>query len=73
MPFKFCFLLEEDNIEEHLDAIKKDNSSWPEIESHYAATAKFRLAKIGESSSTLDIFNRWKHYKCPLGFKLVKI
>lgn len=61
----------EENIEEHLDSILKDNCSWAEIEQHWGSTSNYRLKEIYEATSTQDVLSKWLDYKKPFGYKLV--
>ncbi|KAF0688719.1 Uncharacterized protein FWK35_00035204, partial [Aphis craccivora] len=57
-----------------LDIIKHDNEiSFPNLLEHWSATVQYRLNKIKEANSTVEILEEWKNYSMPLGYKLVDI
>jgi len=44
--------------------------TWPEIEDFWRKTINYRLHFLKNNNPT-EIFNKWQHYKKPMGYKLV--
>lgn len=60
-------------ISYNLKSILKNNCTWAEVEQHWITTKNFRLAEVVNVDFTAEIFEKWLHYKKPMGFKLVSL
>lgn len=71
---KFTIIIDEteQNIDTILEEIFEDNEPWAQLENLWRASRIYRTKDISNSTSTISILNKWKHYKQPLGHKLVK-
>lgn len=62
----------ETGIEYILDQIMHDkNCSFPDLESNWRATTKYRLNEIQKASTTSDILKKWIGFTLPVGYRLV--
>lgn len=58
----------ETDIKDILDLINYGNNAFPDLQQYWKATLQYRLQKIKEAKSTLDILNEWKSNTIPLGY-----
>lgn len=64
-------LVPEVNIDQILDILKYDTTSYTDLELNWSATINHRLNDLKNAKSTKDIFKNWKQYLIPYGHKLL--
>lgn len=64
----------EDDAIDHINWIKYDNNSWPELERRWSKFCNYRLQQNrSENVTTAMILKNWQPYAQPLGYKLVSL
>ncbi|KAG5869710.1 hypothetical protein JTB14_017547 [Gonioctena quinquepunctata] len=63
----------ENDAEACLTALKYENFSAEEFDSHWKACAKYRLNDIKITPTSAEVFQQWHFYKKPYGYGLIDI
>ncbi|KAG5879461.1 hypothetical protein JTB14_025127 [Gonioctena quinquepunctata] len=63
----------ENDAEACLTALKYENLSAEEFDSHWNACAKYRLSDIKIMPTSAEVFKKWPFYKKPYGYRLIDI
>ncbi|KAG5883420.1 hypothetical protein JTB14_005631 [Gonioctena quinquepunctata] len=63
----------ENDAEACLTALKYENLSAEEFDSHWKACAKYRLNDINIMPTCAEVFQKWTFYKKPYGYRLVDL
>ncbi|KAG5867774.1 hypothetical protein JTB14_037400 [Gonioctena quinquepunctata] len=67
----YYYVVPENDAEACLTALKYENLSAEEFDSHWEAFAKYRLNDIKIMPISAKVFQKWSFYKKPYGYRLV--
>lgn len=59
-----------EDVKDLIVQLQHEILKWPEVEIIWAKTTNYRLKNIKEMG---NVFSHWKHFKEPMGYRLVHI